>query len=226
MSKVILVTGCSSGIGLAITEHLLAEGHHVVGLSRRAPNINTAQFRHLSVDLTSREALIDCLKNVEAIDGLVHAAGILRVGDHTTMSLEDGEAMWRLHVDASACLVQQLSNKLPDGGRIILIGSRVATGAKNKSLYAASKAALVGLARSMAIELASRAITVNIVSPAATDTPMLKDPNRTGTAPQMPPFGRLVQPSEIAGTVAFLISPHAAAMTGQQLVVCAGSSLD
>lgn len=225
MSLTALVTGCSSGIGLTLCQTLLNEGWNVIGLSRRSPDIQHPQFEHRAVDLTDRDAIPAALAGIESLDALIHAAGLLRVGPHTEMSLSDGEAMWRLHLDAAASLCQTLSNKLPNGGRIVLIGSRVATGAKNKSLYAASKAALVGFSRSLAMELAERAITVNIVAPAATDTPMLQDPNRQGTAPQLPPFGRLVQPSEIAGTVMFLLSPSAAAMTGQQLVVCAGSSL-
>src|SRR5213078_3778068 len=89
---------------------------------------------------------------------------------------------------------KRLSNavapKLPAGGRIVLIGSRTASGAAGHSQYAASKAALVALARSWAIELAPRGITVNVVAPAATDTAMLHDPARGQVEPRLPPIGR------------------------------------
>ena len=76
-----------------------------------------------------------------------------------------------------------------------------------------------------AIELAPRQITVNVVAPGATDTPMLKDPKRAAVAPKMPPMGRLVKPEEVAATVCFLLSEGAASITGQQILVCGGASL-
>ncbi|CCO50306.1 Short-chain dehydrogenase/reductase [Vibrio nigripulchritudo SOn1] len=225
MQSVALVTGCSSGIGQEIANNLLNMGWKVIGVSRRSPTIDHEAFEHMLVDLSD---IVQSERQFEAItkvDAIVHAAGILRVGRHTEMDLDDGELMWRTHVQAAAILMRNLTPKMPDGGRIVLIGSRVAEGAQEKSLYAASKAAYVGLARSVAMELANRAVTVNIVSPAATDTPMLKDPNRAATQPALPPFGRLIQPSEIAGTVQFLLSESAASITGQNIIVCAGASL-
>ena len=114
---------------------------------------------------------------------------------------------------------------MPSGGRVILIGSRVASGAAGRSQYAASKAALLGLARSWAAELAPRGITVNVVAPGATDTPMLNDPARGSVPPRLPPIGRFVQPAEVAALVAFLLGEEAAAITGQQIVICGGASL-
>ncbi len=93
-----------------------------------------------------------------------------------------------------------------DGARIVLLGSRTAMGSPGRAQYAATKAAVVGMARSFAIELAPRRITVNVVAPGATDTPMLRDPMRASVAPKMPPMGRLVKPDEIAATTAFLLS--------------------
>jgi NAD(P)-dependent dehydrogenase (short-subunit alcohol dehydrogenase family) len=114
---------------------------------------------------------------------------------------------------------------MASGGRIILIGSRVAAGAAQRSQYAATKSALIGLARSWAIELAPRGITVNVVAPGATETPMLLDPQRVGVAPRLPPIGRFIKPEEVAALTAFLLSEQAGAITGQQIVVCGGASL-
>ena len=91
--------------------------------------------------------------------------------------------------------------------------------------YAATKAALVGLARSFAREVAANGVTVNVVSPAATATSMQDDPARAGSAPRMPPIGRLIEPAEVAEVVAFLLSPAAAAITGQDIAICGGASL-
>ena len=110
-------------------------------------------------------------------------------------------------------------------GRAVLIGSRVSRGVARRSQYAATKAALVALAKSWAIETVESGVTVNVISPAATATGMLTDPARSGTAPRMPPIGRFIQPAEIAALTVFLLSPEAAAITGQDIAICGGASL-
>lgn len=219
-----LVSGTSSGIGAAVAERLLAEGWHVTGLSRRDPGRSESTYTHLGLDLTDPAAVRQALAGLE-VDALVHAAGLLRTAPLGTLQADAGEAMWRLHVEAASLLADCLVARMPAGGRVVLIGSRTASGAAGRSQYAASKAALVGLSRSWAAELVGRGITVNIVAPAATDTPMLRDPARGGVPPRLPPLGRFVRPEEVAGTVAFLLGPDAAAITGQQIVICGGSSL-
>jgi 3-oxoacyl-[acyl-carrier protein] reductase len=220
-----VVTGASSGIGRAIAEQLLDGGWQVTGISRRDPLLAHARFRSVKADLgapADREKAVAALSGVTA---LVHAAGILRTGALGPFSEDDGEIMWRVNVDSAAFLAGHLAPRLPSGGRIVLVGSRLSAGAANRSLYAATKAALVALARSWAIELVDRGITVNVVAPGATDTPMLRDPQRGSDPPRLPPIGRLITPQEVAATVAFLMSPQAAAITGQEIVICGGASL-
>jgi NAD(P)-dependent dehydrogenase (short-subunit alcohol dehydrogenase family) len=110
-------------------------------------------------------------------------------------------------------------------GRVVLIGSRVSAGMAGRSQYAACKAALVALARSWAAEVVTDGVTVNVVSPAATLTPMLQDPARAATSPRMPPIGRFIEPCEVAGLVAYLLSDDAAAITGQDIAICGGATL-
>lgn len=224
-SRQAIVTGASSGIGRAVTERFLASGWAVTGLSRRRPERLGDGYRHISVDLSDRTSLAAALENEAAPDALVHAAGILRVGPLENFDLEAGADMWRLHVDTAAWLIGRFAPDMQPGGRIVMIGSRVATGAAGRALYAASKSALAGLVRSVAAEVVSRGITVNIVAPGATDTEMLRDPARASERPRVPPLGRLVQPGEVAGTVAFLCSPDAGAITGQSITICGGGSL-
>jgi NAD(P)-dependent dehydrogenase (short-subunit alcohol dehydrogenase family) len=219
-----LVTGASSGIGAAIVERLLRDGWRVTGISRRPGAFDHPAFDHLSLDLNDVDSISSAVAAI-APTALVHAAGLLKVAPLGTLDHDDGAAMWRLHVDVAERLADALAPRLPQGGRIIFIGSRTASGAAGRGQYAATKAALVALARSWASELAPRGITVNVVAPAATETPMLKDPTRANVTPKLPPIGRFIQPEEVAAAVAFLLSADAAAITGQQLVICGGSSL-
>jgi NAD(P)-dependent dehydrogenase (short-subunit alcohol dehydrogenase family) len=220
-----LVTGASSGIGAAIVTRLLADQWRVTGLDLAPAPTHAEGYAHHQLDLTDGAGLRDVLTRCDAVTALVHAAGVLRVGPLGALDADAGAAMWRLHVAAAEVLADALAPLLGAGGRIVLIGSRTASGAAGRSQYAASKAALVGLARSWAAELAPRGITVNVIAPAATDTPMLADPARKGVAPKLPPIGRFIRPEEIAALTAFLISAEAGAITGQHILVCGGASL-
>jgi NAD(P)-dependent dehydrogenase (short-subunit alcohol dehydrogenase family) len=159
------------------------------------------------------------------VQALVHAAGFMRVGCLGELDAASGLAMWQLHVQAAEVLANTLLPHMSDGARIVLIGSRTANGSPTRSQYAATKAALLGMARSWAAELAPRGITVNVLAPGATDTPFLRDPARARTQPKLPPIGRFVLPEEVAGLAAFLLGPLGGAMTGQHLVMCGGASL-
>lgn len=236
-----LVTGVSSGIGHAIATRLRTHGWTVIGLSRTEPDLadhplpergrpdrggaRRASFTWRPCDLSRPDDIDSAVGDVTSVDALVHAAGFQVSGRLADLEPEDGARMYAVHVDAAVRLAAGLVDRLTDGGRIVLVGSRTATGVAGKSQYAASKAALRALARSWAAELAPRRITANVVEPGPTDTAMLTDPARAATPPIVPPLGRLIRPEEVAALTAYLLSPDAAMITGQHLTICAGASL-
>lgn len=219
-----IVTGASSGIGAAIATRLLREGWRVTGLSRSDPGFADARFAHCAVDLLDPTTLPAAVADLSPT-AFVHAAGLMRGGVVGSLDAESGRTLWRLHVEAASLLADLLVPRMPNGGRIVLVGSRTAAGAAGRSQYAGSKAALVAMVRSWAIELAPRGITANVVAPAATDTPMLRDPARSAVVPKLPPIGRYIRPEEVAALTSFLLGPEAGAITGQQILICGGSSL-
>ncbi len=220
-----VVTGTSSGIGKAIAARLLGGGWRIHGLDLAAESLQDQTYTHHRVDLTDRKATVLVANAVGNVDAIVHAAGIMRGARLGMLDHVAGEALWRLHVEAAAVLVDALAMQLPRGGRIVLIGSRAAKGVVGKSQYGAAKAALVALARAWAKELVARGITVNVIAPAATQTAMLTDPDRAVMPPETPPIGRRIRPEEVASLADFLLSSDAAAITGQEISICGGASL-
>ncbi|QHM69823.1 SDR family NAD(P)-dependent oxidoreductase [Mixta intestinalis] len=225
MKRHALVTGASSGIGRAIVERLLREGWQVTGLSRTASGEAHPALRNIAIDLYDEAALAALLPTLPAPDAFIHAAGIMQAAELGALDSNISKRLWHLHVRVAEFIANGLIDRLPGNGRIVLIGSRTSRGAAGRSQYVATKAAITGMARSWAAELAPRGVTVNVVAPGATETPMLKQPGRASSPPQRPPIGRYIQPDEVAALVSFLLSHAAAAITGQEIVICGGASL-
>ena len=220
-----LVTGCSSGIGETVCLTLLAQGWTVTGLARREVSFQHPHFRAVPLDITDTAKLTAVLETLPQVDAVIHAAGMMKAAPLGQLDPQASEALWKLHIGVAEVLADRLVENMPDGGRIVLLGSRTSSGVAGRSQYVATKSAMIGMARSWAAELAPRGITVNVVAPGATQTPMLDNPQRQSSPPRLPPIGRYIQPQEVADLVIYLLSPSAAAITGQQLIICGGASL-
>ncbi len=228
-TRTAVVTGASSGIGLAIADDLVGAGWHVLGLCRSRgalPDAATWVPCDLA-DLISADEAVRVVRRAAAggVDAIVHAAGLQYSAGVGELRPERGERMWAVHVRGAELVVGGLVGVLVDGGRVVLVGSRTMTGVPGKSQYSATKAALAAMARAWASELAPRRVTVNVVAPGPTRTAMLEDPKRASVPPVVPPLGRLVEPSEVAALTRFLLERTGAMVTGQTILMCGGASL-
>jgi 3-oxoacyl-[acyl-carrier protein] reductase len=237
---VALVTGASRGIGRACLLALAGAGARVVGTAtseQGAASIEAALAaagvpgRGVVLDVTSPERTTAVIAEIESHEGavsvLVNNAGITRDGLLLRMKEDD----WRLVLDTNLTSVFRLSKAVLRGmmkaryGRIICIGSVVGqTGNAGQTNYASAKAGLVGFAKSLASEVASRNITVNVVAPGFIDTDMTRgipDAARPQLLAQIP-LARLGSPQDVAWAVLYLASPAAAYVTGEVLAVNGG----
>lgn len=220
-----IVTGASSGIGNAIVMRLLDEGWQVTGLSRRPLDHAHPHLTSLSVDLGDTAALAAALATLPVPRAVIHAAGMMASAPLGELVPMVSQRLWGLHIHTAEQLFNHFAPRMQPGGRLVAIGSRTSRGAAGRSQYVATKAALVGMMRSWAAELAPRGITANVVAPGATETPMLSASGRESSPPRVPPMGRLIAPQEVAAMVSYLLGPEAAPITGQELVLCGGASL-
>ena len=233
--KVALVTGGSRGIGEGIVRRLAADGAAVAftysnseeKAKRLAIEIEAAGGKALPIKADSassddiRAAVDQVAKELSELDIFVNNAGILIRGTIGSYSLEDLDRM-DINVRAAFVGIQATSEHMKDGGRIILIGSNTAvrTAFPGASVYSMTKAALTGLVRGAAIDLAPRAITVNNVQPGPTATDMSAP--HAEAVKTLVPLGRMADVSEIAGFVSYLASDEAGFITGSSLTIDGG----
>lgn len=234
--KIALVTGASRGIGKAIALELRTQGATVIGTAT-SENGATAIADYLEggagkvLDVSSLESIEGLLKEIKeefgGIDILVNNAGITR--DNLLIRMKEDE--WHSILDTNLTSIFRMSKAVvrpmmkKRAGRIINIGSVVgSSGNPGQANYAAAKAGLIGFTKSMAREIASRGITVNVVAPGFIDTDMTKalnDDQKAAITKDIP-SDRLGKPEEIAATVAFLASDGAAYITGETIHVNGG----
>ena len=234
--RVAAVTGGSAGIGKAICEDLLARGYEVVSLARRKAEIAHPKLHSLEVDLTDRaataQAVQELVQRVPDLTTVVHNAGVIRPALLPEVKLDDLDALVDLHL---GCAIQLVQAALPAMraarfGRVVLLSSRAALGLATRTAYSATKAGMLGMARTWALELAPEGITVNVVAPGPIRTDMFYDVVEAGSEKERAlaaavPVKRLGESADVARAVAFFASPDSGFVTGQVLYVCGGTSV-
>ena len=234
--KVALVTGGSKGIGAGIVRRLAAEGASVaftysnseVKALQLVREIESAGGKALALkaDSASAKELQGAVaKTREALgplDIFVSNAGILTMGTIDSYSLEDFDRMVSINVRAAFVGIQAAAQEMKHGGRIVIIGSNTAirTAFPGASVYSMTKAALTGLARGAAIDLAPRAITVNNVQPGPTATDMTSA--HAEHVKTLIPLKRMGDVTEVASLVSYLASEEAGFITGASLTIDGG----
>ncbi len=233
---VAIVTGGSAGIGAAIARRMLDGGYEVISLSLRKPDWSHKALHAFEVDLTDAGATAEAAASVAKqfpVGTVVHNAGVIRPNLLPEVSQDDLHELTQLHLGAAILIVQAVLPGMRERkfGRIVLMSSRAALGLPTRTAYSATKAGMIGMARTWALELASDGITVNVVAPGPIgDTEMFRavvpagDPREAAIAKAIP-VGRLGRSDDVARAVMFFADPENSFVTGQVLYVCGGASV-
>lgn len=234
-----LVTGGGRGIGLAAATALANAGAHVTLLARTLDEIEASaaaicerggEAQALALDICDLNAVAEAVRNSEAFDILVNNAGTNRPAALVDMSVAEFDFVMNLNVRAAYFVTQAVVRRLIETdrpGSIINISSQMAfVGGVGRTVYCASKAAIEGLTRAMAIELGPRRIRINSLCPTVTETPLMEsilaEETFRANALSRIALGRLGQVEDLMGAIVFLASDASIMMTGSSLIVDGG----
>ncbi|MEZ5610504.1 MAG: SDR family oxidoreductase [Rhodocyclaceae bacterium] len=233
--QVAVVTGGSAGIGADICQRMLADGYEVVSLARRAPEWDHPRFTSVQVDLLDAAATEEAAQQIARdfpVSHFIHNAGVIwpkLLGDVT---LDELQGLTQIHLGAAISLMQAfLPGMSARGfGRVVLMSSRGALGLPTRTAYSATKAGMIGMARTWALELAPKGITVNVVAPGPIQTDMYYAVIEAGSERDKAlaasiPVRRVGRADDVTRAVMFFAAPDNSFVTGQTLYVCGGASI-
>jgi 3-oxoacyl-[acyl-carrier protein] reductase len=234
--KYALVTGGSSGIGAAICKSLVEQGYQVVSLSRRVSARPSPGLHEVQVDLADPIATREAAQEVAGrfpVTTLIHNAGAIREKPLEDVTVEDLHSLTNLHLAAALSLMQAClpAMKQHHYGRVVLVSTRAVLGLARRTVYSSTKAGMLGLARTWALELGAHGITVNVVAPGPIEATEMFHEILPVDSPKLPriiesiPVKRLGRPEDVARAVLFFVAPDAGFVTGQTLFVCGGTSV-
>ncbi len=231
----VLVTGASRGIGRAICDRLHADGYAVVGVARTRPASLPEGIAFHCADLSRPEEIKALLQELAAqgpYHGLINNVGLVPLDRIEDVRLDDLHRAVALNLEVAIMCTQALLGGMRAAGfgRIVNISSRAALGKQSRTVYSITKAGVIGMTRTWALELAAQGITVNAVAPGPIATEFFLDANSnqdTATAKLLSsiPVGRIGTPEEVAHTVAYLLDRRSAYVTGQTHFVCGGLTI-
>ena len=235
MTNAAIVTGASGGIGAAIAKAMLDRGYRVISLALEKPDWSHPQLESRAVDLLDAKATEAAAAEIvreHRVTHVVHNAGVIRPALLPDVKLDDLDALVDLHL---GCAIQLMQAVLPAMrarrfGRVVLLSSRAAVGLATRTAYSATKAGMLGMARTWALELAGDGITVNVVAPGPVRTDMFFEVVAEGSEKEKAlaasvPVKRLGESADVSRAVAFFTDPDAGFVTGQVLYVCGGTSV-
>jgi NAD(P)-dependent dehydrogenase (short-subunit alcohol dehydrogenase family) len=230
-----LVTGGSKGIGADLAVKLADRGYRVISLARGIPDWSHDRVSHHAVDLLDPEAVKQSATELAAaheITHIVNNAGLIWPNLVEEAQPEDIAGLAQLHLGAPLTFLQAAlpGMKARGFGRVLFNGSRAALGVPTRTAYSATKAGLVGMARTWALELAPHGITVNVVAPGPVQTDNFwdiipKGSDREAQLAKRIPVGRLGRVEDVSNAFLFFCDPASSFVTGQVLYVCGGTSV-
>ncbi len=232
----IWLTGASSGIGACLVRMLVAQDLEVVCFSRRPAPVRSPRVRSVAVDLADPEATRQAFAETAASDPsnrLVHNSGAIRERPLPEVTQADMDTLARLHMGAAVAMAQASLAAMREAGwgRVVLVSSRAVVGLARRTAYASTKAGMLGLARTWALELAPLDVTANVILPgpiAGTemfDDVVPPDSKRAHKLAASIPAGRLGRPEDVARAALFFLDRANGFVTGQALYVCGGASV-